>query len=221
MKHFRTSSRLSAFFLQLSWAWLSDANNHGLPVFKKHQLFPRGPSPKLLTKVYCWAKTSSLICKKHVYQLRQRSPQNLGTPCCVYAWCCSSVTKSILGTVACQASPSSTISWSLCEFMSTELVMLSNHVIFCCPLLLLPSIFPSIRVFSNELVFPSDGQNAGASASVLPMSIQGWFPLGLAGFISLLSKGLSRVYHTFNYCWIVPGVSLLSLLKRRSHQRLE
>ena len=43
-----------------------------------------------------------------------------------------------------------TISWSLLKFMSTELVMLSNHLILCCPLYLLPSIFPSIRVFSSE-----------------------------------------------------------------------
>ena len=46
--------------------------------------------------------------------------------------------------------PSLTISWSLFKFMSVESVMLSNHLILCCPLLLLPSIFPSIRVFSNE-----------------------------------------------------------------------
>ena len=45
---------------------------------------------------------------------------------------------------------SSTISWTLLRFMSTELVMLSNHLILCHPLFLLPSIFPSIRVFSNE-----------------------------------------------------------------------
>ena len=54
-------------------------------------------------------------------------------------------------TVAHQASLPFTISWSLLKFMSIELVMLSNHLILCCPLLLLPSIFPSIRVFSNEL----------------------------------------------------------------------
>ena len=53
-------------------------------------------------------------------------------------------------TAACQASLSITNSWSLLKLMSTELVMPSNHFIFCCPLLLLPSIFPSIRVFSNE-----------------------------------------------------------------------
>ena len=52
---------------------------------------------------------------------------------------------------ACQAPLSSTISWSLLRFTSIESVTLSNHLIFCCALLLLPSIFPSIRVFSNQL----------------------------------------------------------------------
>ena len=68
---------------------------------------------------------------------------------------------------------------------------------FCVtPLLLLPSIFPSIRVFSNVSALSSGGQSIGAlaSASVIPMNIQGWFPLGLTGLISLLSKGLSRVF---------------------------
>ena len=55
-------------------------------------------------------------------------------------------------TTACQAPLSSSISQSLLKFMSIELVMLSNHRILCKPLLLLPSIFPSIRVFSNESV---------------------------------------------------------------------
>ena len=53
-------------------------------------------------------------------------------------------------TAAHQASLSLTISWSLPKFVSIELVMSSNHLILCRPLLLLPSIFPSIRVFSNE-----------------------------------------------------------------------
>ena len=74
--------------------------------------------------------------------------------------------------------------------------MPSNHLIFCRPLLLQPSIFPSIRVFSNESVlcikWPSIG--ISASASVLPMNIQDWSPLGLTGLISLQSKGLSRVF---------------------------
>ena len=55
-----------------------------------------------------------------------------------------------LWTVACQASLSFTISWSLLKLMSIELVMPSNHLILCCPLLLLPSIFPSFRVFSSK-----------------------------------------------------------------------
>ena len=65
-------------------------------------------------------------------------------------------------TAAHQASLSFTISWSLLKLMSVELsVMPSNHLILCCRLLLLPSVFPNIRVFSNE----SGGQSIGASAS--------------------------------------------------------
>ena len=80
-------------------------------------------------------------------------------------------------TAAHQASLSFTISRSLLKLMSIESVMPSSHLILCCPLLLLPSIFPSIRVFSNELAFTSGGQSIGvsASASVLPMNIQGSF----------------------------------------------
>ena len=58
-----------------------------------------------------------------------------------------------LWTVACQAPLSSTISWSLLKLMSIESMMLSNHLIPCHPLFLLPLIFPSIRVFSNEFFF--------------------------------------------------------------------
>ena len=89
-----------------------------------------------------------------------------------------------------------TISWSLLSFMSIESVMLSNHLILCCSLLLLPSILPSIRVFPMSRLFTSGGQSIGASAlaSVLPVNIQGWFPLGWTGWISLQSKGLSRVF---------------------------
>ena len=90
------------------------------------------------------------------------------------------------GPAAPQASLSFTTSQSLLKIMSIESVMLSNHLIVCHPLLLLPSIFLSIRVLSN--------QSALHSASVLPMNIQGLFPLGLIGLVSLLSKGLSRVF---------------------------
>ena len=71
------------------------------------------------------------------------------------ACCCCSVAKSYLfvtsWTAACQAPLSSTISESLLKLISIELVMSSNHLILCHPLLHLPSIFPSTRVFSNEL----------------------------------------------------------------------
>ena len=72
--------------------------------------------------------------------------------------------------------------------------MPSNHYILCCSLLFLPSIFPSIGVFSTSQLFPSGGQNIGASASVFPMNIQGWFPLGLTSLTSLLSKSFLQHY---------------------------
>ena len=110
-------------------------------------------------------------------------------------------------TAARQASVSFIISQSLLKFLSTELVMPSNHLIFCRSLLLLPSIFPSIRIFSNESALHISGQSSGASASaaVLPMNIQDWFPLGLNGLISLLSKGLSRVMGSTHLQMVVIG----------------
>ena len=84
---------------------------------------------------------------------------------------------------------------SLLIFMFIESLMPSNHLILCHLLILLPSIFPSIRVFSNKLALRISGQGgASASASVLQMNSQGWFSLGLTGLVSLLSKGLSRVF---------------------------
>ena len=73
-----------------------------------------------------------------------------------------------------------------------ESMMPSNHLILCHPLLLPPSIFPSIR----SQLFSSGGQSIGVSASVsiLPVNIQDWFPLGWTGWITLQSKGLSRVF---------------------------
>ena len=76
--------------------------------------------------------------------------------------------------------------------MSTESVMLSNHLILCHSLLLRPSVFPSIRVFPMSWLFTSHRQSTGASASVLPTNIQGWFPLGFTGLISLQSKEISK-----------------------------
>ena len=91
-----------------------------------------------------------------------------------------------------------TNSRSLPKLMSIELVMPSNHLILCCPLLLLPSIFPSFRVFSNEsalLMRWPKSSGVSASTSILPMNTQDWSPLGWTGWISLQSKkGLSRVF---------------------------
>ena len=83
-------------------------------------------------------------------------------------------------TAACQASLSITNSQSLLKLISIELVMPSNHLILCCPLLLLPSIFPSIRAFPVSQFFASGGPSIGVSpsTSVLPMNIRDWFPLG-------------------------------------------
>ena len=89
-------------------------------------------------------------------------------------------------TAACQASLSITNSQSLPKLMSIESVMPSNHLILCCPLILPPSIFPSIRVFSNESVIHIRGPKY--------WSFSFRFPLGWTGWISLQSKELSRVF---------------------------
>ena len=84
----------------------------------------------------------------------------------------------------------------------------NQHVILCHPLLLLPSIFPNIRVFSMSQLFAAASQRIGAStsASVLSMNIQGWSPLGLTGMICLLSKGLSRIFsNTTAILWVSFG----------------
>ena len=98
-------------------------------------------------------------------------------------------------TTAHKASLSITYSQSLPKLMSTELVIPSNHFTLCHPLRLLPSIFPSIRVFSNEsarrIRWPKYW--SFTSTSVLPMNIQDWSLLGWTGWISLKSKGLSRI----------------------------
>ena len=90
-------------------------------------------------------------------------------------------------TAAHQASLSITNSRSLLKIMFFESVMPSNHLILCCPLLLPPSIFPSIGVFLNESALRIRWPKywVSASTSVLPMNIQDWFPLGWTVWISL------------------------------------
>ena len=97
-------------------------------------------------------------------------------------------------TAARQASLSITKSCSLLKLMSIESVIPSNHLILCHPLLL-PAVFPSIRVFSNESVLHiRQPKYWSFNFSISRSSDQGWFPLGLTDLISLQSKALSRVF---------------------------
>ena len=98
-------------------------------------------------------------------------------------------------TAACQACLSFIISQSLLKLMCPESVMPFDYLALC-HLLLLPSIFPSIRVFSNESARHIRWPNIGVSAStsVLPMNTRDWSPLEWTGWISLQSKGLSWVF---------------------------
>ena len=102
--------------------------------------------------------------------------------CILYKlYCCWVLSCVWLFEIPCSAVSQTPVSFtttqSFLKLMSIELDLLSNQLVICRPLLLLPLVFPSIRVFSSPSV-----------------NIQGWFPLGLTGLISLLSKGLSRVF---------------------------
>ena len=99
-------------------------------------------------------------------------------------------------TAAHQDSLSITNSQSLLKLMSIELVMPSNHLLVCHPLLPCLQSFPASGSSLMSQLFASGGQSIGVSAStsVLPMNIQDWFPSGLTGLISLQSKELSRVF---------------------------
>ena len=105
--------------------------------------------------------------------------------------CCSVRLVATLWTAACQASLSFTISWSPLSQWCHPAVSSSVVPFSCC----LQS-FPASGSFPMSQFFESGGQSIGtsASASILPMNIQGWFPLGLTGLISLQSNGLSGVF---------------------------
>ena len=143
-------------------------------------------------------------------------------------------------TAACQASLSFTVSQNLLRLMSIELVMPSNHLILCHPLPLLLSFFPSIGVFSNESALTSGGQNIEALALVLPMNIQGWFPLVLSAwspcypkdsqesspapqFKSINSLVLNRLYGSTltstHDCWNIWTSKLSHIGKRQRELR--
>ena len=103
----------------------------------------------------------------------------------------------LCNTVDCSTSGfPNTNSRSLLKFMCIESVMPSNHLILCHPLLLLLSTFPASWFFPISQFFISGGQSIGvsASASVLSINVQDLFPLGWTSWISLQSKGLSRVF---------------------------
>ena len=125
----------------------------------------------------------------------------------LYHNCCCSVTKScptLFDPMNCSTPgfPVFDISWSLLKLMSIGSVMLSNHLILCCPLLLLPSVFPSIRVFSSEsalhIRWP---KNWSFRFSISPSSE---FPLGWTGLTSCI---VITKYHTtivIHVCCLCP-----------------
>ena len=125
-------------------------------------------------------------------------------------WCSVAKSDSLWphGLPACQASLSFTVCQSCLKLMSIESVMPSNHLILCRPLLLPPSIFSSIRVFSKEsalhIRWPKDWSSA--SASVLPVNIQDWFPLGLTGLIFLLSSPIPQ-FKSINSAFFIVQLS--------------
>ena len=82
----------------------------------------------------------------------------------------------------------------LLEFAKTHVQWVGDAIQISHPLSSCLESFPASGSFLRSQLFASGGQSASASASVLPMNIQGWFPLGLTGLISLQSKGLSRVF---------------------------
>ena len=99
-------------------------------------------------------------------------------------------------TAARQASLSIINSQSLLKLMSTELVMPFNHLILCHPFYSHLQSLPASESFPVSQLFSSGGQSIGvsASASVPPMNIQDWFPLGWTDLISLQPEGLSRLF---------------------------
>ena len=120
-------------------------------------------------------------------------------------------------TVACQASLSFIISWSLLKVMSIESVMLSNHSSSVTPFSC-PQSFPASQSFPMSQLFASGGLGIGASASasVLTMNIQAWFPFRLAGLISVLSRGLSRDFFSTTI-WKHQFLSDHPFLRSSSH----
>ena len=117
---------------------------------------------------------------------------HLNAPRMFHAFSCS---VTVVSDSAHQGSLSFTVSQSLLRLMSIESVMPSNHLILCRPLVLLPSIFPSIRIFSYEFALCIRWPKYWSiQHQYFQWILRVGFPLGLTGLISLLSKGCSRVF---------------------------
>ena len=187
-----TPSCLEYIYITHQKTFLVRKDGRESPLFLVHQLFRQ---LGYFTGLFFHAWSRKLSCM--IYWLRLSFPQltpsvqfsSVQLLSCVWLF-------ATLWTAARQTSLSITNSWNLLKLMSIESVMPSNHLILCHPLLLLPSIFQSSGSFPINQFFTSDGQSirVSASASVLPMNIQDWFPLGLTGLISLQPKRLSRVF---------------------------
>ena len=118
-------------------------------------------------------------------------------------------------SLVCQGSPKIFFWWWTCglvpvwgyEWINKVIVKSSLSTISssAAPFFSCPQAFPSSGSFPMSWLFASAGQSIGVSASVLPMNIQGWFPLGFTGLISLQSKGLLRVFSN------ISGVTIFCL----------
>ena len=134
--------------------------------------------------------------------------------------CCCSVTKSCLilcNPMKCtlKTSLSFTISWSLLKLMPIESVMPPTIWSSVAPFSSCPQSFPASRSFPMRWAFASGGQSIGTLASVLLMNIQGWFPSGLTGWISLQSKGLSSLlqHHSSKASFYLNSLYKVSISK--------
>ena len=136
-----------------------------------------------------WKKFWSPLCTSQKAPLSRSAP----SPLCPVVQSLSHV-QLFVGCQTCQTSLTFAISQSLLKLMSIELVMLFNHLVLCHPLFssCLQS-FPESGSFLRSWFFTSRGQSIEASASVPPVNIQGWFPLGLTGLICLQYKEISIV----------------------------
>ena len=132
----------------------------------------------LMRQVACYGHLSQLPCSQN-YEKRKQLYKILSS---VQLLSCVQLFVT-LWNAARQASLSITNSWSLLKLMPIELMMLSNHLSLCRPLLLPPSVLPSIRVFSDESELRIRWPKY-CSFSISPSNIQDWFPLGWTGWIS-------------------------------------